>query len=174
MVHQFLGVPSLLMAEIRRAPVEGTVVYPTIYRGFIHPRWLARFQPSTVPPLIGTPYNGYMSTPTELGWWLSLCVSYGPLCGPIWRPLVKLIGGPQRKYVSSIVLHPCFFLDSLMTWYIWYYLRSSKGMNVQFLLYMYMLLFKSTCWSSESHGWSTNPFLTYPATRNKALWSGAY
>ena len=31
----------LLMAEIRETPVEGKVVYLIIYKGFIHPRWLA-------------------------------------------------------------------------------------------------------------------------------------
>ena len=28
------------MAEIRQAPVEGMVVYPIIYQGFIYPNWL--------------------------------------------------------------------------------------------------------------------------------------
>ena len=43
--------PLVLMAEIRRFPVEGTVVFPIIYRGFstIPGRWLGMgFQPSTV------------------------------------------------------------------------------------------------------------------------------
>ena len=31
----------LLMAEIRRSPVAGNVVYPAIFRVFIHPTWLA-------------------------------------------------------------------------------------------------------------------------------------
>ena len=36
------------MAEIRRAPVEVGSLSQYFFKGFIHPRWLARFQPSTV------------------------------------------------------------------------------------------------------------------------------
>ena len=37
-----VSVPMIVsMEEIQRSPVEGKVVYPMIYKGFIHPRWLA-------------------------------------------------------------------------------------------------------------------------------------
>jgi len=44
-----VGDVLLLMEEIRPSPVEGKVVHPIIYKGFLHTRWLFGIsEPSTV------------------------------------------------------------------------------------------------------------------------------
>ena len=52
----------LLLEEIRQSPVEGTVVYPNHFQGFLHPRWLFGIsEPSTVSKNISSP--GSMAAP---------------------------------------------------------------------------------------------------------------